>query len=331
MQDEFSLSSGSLGRSAFFEEYGASEASEILDPSQLDVVSNLSRFSNRHEHLSFKEREDPFPETSDEQFLCDNSSPTMVLEKYFGPDPTRGWEKLSQRTDTSSEENCKEVQCIETEVNPQNLNFSETPLSSGKGELYPEAESFVKVTEDETNMDRNVEFDSMEQSTCSSVTEMSNSSSTDDLSSTSCKEIRMTVPISPRSQIPEADENMPSTEVEKANLKGQEDGDKKLFEKSLENKSTDEKNLKDEMVKLKSNDKQFQNDLESSTDENNFKDEMVKLKSNDKQFQNDLVSVFLPCNTYIVNVCLQEIFFFLHETETFSLGSECRKNFNEAG
>lgn len=307
MQDEFSLSSGSLGRSAFFEEYGASEASEILDPSQLDVVSNLSRFSNRHEHLSFKEREDPFPETSDEQFLCDNSSPTMVLEKYFGPDPTRGWEKLSQRTDTSSEENCKEVQCIETEVNRQNLNFSETPLSSGKGELYPEAE-------DETNMDRNVELDSMEQSTCSSVTEMSNSSSTDDLSSTSCKEIRMTVPISPRSQIPEADENMPSTEVEKANLKGQEDGDKKLFElepdtnlkkeKSLENKSTDEKNLKDEMVKLKSNDKQFQNDLESSTDE------MVKLKSNDKQFQNDLVSVFLPCNTYIVNVCLQEIFFF---------------------
>lgn len=296
------------------EEYGASEASEILDPSQLDVVSNLSRFSNRHEHLSFKEREDPFPETSDEQFLCDNSSPTMVLEKYFGPDPTRGWEKLSQRTDTSSEENCKEVQCIETEVNRQNLNFSETPLSSGKGELYPEAESFVKVTEDETNMDRNVELDSMEQSTCSSVTEMSNSSSTDDLSSTSCKEIRMTVPISPRSQIPEADENMPSTEVEKANLKGQEDGDKKLFElepdtnlkkeKSLENKSTDEKNLKDEMVKLKSNDKQFQNDLESSTDE------MVKLKSNDKQFQNDLVSVFLPCNTYIVNVCLQEYFFF---------------------
>lgn len=296
------------------EEYGASEASEILDPSQLDVVSNLSRFSNRHEHLSFKEREDPFPETSDEQFLCDNSSPTMVLEKYFGPDPTRGWEKLSQRTDTSSEENCKEVQCIETEVNRQNLNFSETPLSSGKGELYPEAESFVKVTEDETNMDRNVELDSMEQSTCSSVTEMSNSSSTDDLSSTSCKEIRMTVPISPRSQIPEADENMPSTEVEKANLKGQEDGDKKLFElepdtnlkkeKSLENKSTDEKNLKDEMVKLKSNDKQFQNDLESSTDE------MVKLKSNDKQFQNDLVSVFLPRNTYIVNVCLQEFFFF---------------------
>lgn len=289
------------------EEYGASEASEILDPSQLDVVSNLSRFSNRHEHLSFKEREDPFPETSDEQFLCDNSSPTMVLEKYFGPDPTRGWEKLSQRTDTSSEENCKEVQCIETEVNRQNLNFSETPLSSGKGEMYPEAE-------DETNMDRNVELDSMEQSTCSSVTEMSNSSSTDDLSSTSCKEIRMTVPISPRSQIPEADENMPSTEVEKANLKGQEDGDKKLFElepdtnlkkeKSLENKSTDEKNLKDEMVKLKSNDKQFQNDLESSTDE------MVKLKSNDKQFQNDLVSVFLPCNTYIVNVCLQEYIFF---------------------
>lgn len=202
----------------------------------------------------------------------------MVLEKYFGPDPTRGWEKQAQRTDTSSEENCKEVQCIETEVNPQNLNY-ETPLSSGKEEQYPEAETFVKVTE--TNGDHYVDSDSMEQSTCSSVTEMSNSSITDDLSRTSCKEIRMTVPISPRSQILQADENMPSIEVDKDNLKDQEDSDKKLSE--LE----PDINLERE--------KSFEN---KSTDEKNFKDEMVKLKSNDKQFQNDLVSAFLPCNTY---------------------------------
>lgn len=269
--DEVSFSSGSLGKSAFFEEYGASEASEILDPSQLDVGSNLSRFSNRHEDLSIKEHEDSFPEPSDEQFLCGNTSPTMALEKYFGPDPTRGWEKLAQRIDSSSEDNCKEVQCIETYVSPQNLNY-DTPLSSGKGDRYSEAETLVKVKEDETNVDHNVDSDSMEQSSCSSVTEMSNSSSADDLRSTSCKEIRMTVPISPRYKILQADENI-STEVEKNNLKGQEDSkletDANLEkEKSPENESTDEKNFKDEMaiLKLKSDDKQIQTDLDLSAE-----------------------------------------------------------------
>ncbi|KAL3514727.1 hypothetical protein ACH5RR_027444 [Cinchona calisaya] len=114
-------------KGAWFEEYSPSEASEIIDPLRLDV-SSVPHFSDKSEGLNFNKHEEQFPETSEEQFLSDDTSPRMFIEKYFGPDPTQGWEKIAERLDLSNEDNCKDVQCIETDTNMSEIN-SETVSS----------------------------------------------------------------------------------------------------------------------------------------------------------------------------------------------------------
>ncbi|OMO87468.1 hypothetical protein CCACVL1_09009 [Corchorus capsularis] len=58
-----------------------------------------------------------FPEKPEDYFLLDGSTP-----KFPGPDPCQGWEDTSQGTDRNSEDNCKEVRCIEIEDSSTEMN-----------------------------------------------------------------------------------------------------------------------------------------------------------------------------------------------------------------
>ncbi|XP_073306494.1 kinesin-like protein KIN-7F [Primulina huaijiensis] len=95
------------------DEYSASEASEIIDPFRSDGASITSHFSDRCERVNSRRIGDQFVESSEEQFLSDDTSPRLYIDKYFGPDPCQGWEKIGQETDKCLEESCKELQCIE--------------------------------------------------------------------------------------------------------------------------------------------------------------------------------------------------------------------------
>ncbi|XP_075496001.1 kinesin-like protein KIN-7F [Primulina tabacum] len=116
-------------------EYSAYEASEIIDPFRSDGASITSRFSDRYEGVNSRRIEDQFVESSEEQFLSDDTSPRLYIDKYFGPDPCQGWEKISQETDKTLEENCKEVQCIE--INFTRRNKVSHVTSEQNGDLVP--------------------------------------------------------------------------------------------------------------------------------------------------------------------------------------------------
>ncbi|KAH6832033.1 ATP binding microtubule motor family protein [Perilla frutescens var. hirtella] len=80
-------------RGSWTDEYSASEASEVMDPHRLDVVSRASN-SGRYEGFVATKTDDQFG--NEEQFLFNNMSPRLDIDKYFGPDPCRGWEKMAQ-------------------------------------------------------------------------------------------------------------------------------------------------------------------------------------------------------------------------------------------
>ncbi|KAJ1401339.1 P-loop containing nucleoside triphosphate hydrolase [Sesbania bispinosa] len=87
---------------------GASESSGVgnnLRPGADRKSENLNRttssLSISNENLLQQQ-----PENSEDNFLLDGCSPTFV-----GPDPCQGWEEMASRAE--SEDNCKEVTCIE--------------------------------------------------------------------------------------------------------------------------------------------------------------------------------------------------------------------------
>ncbi|CAI9116864.1 OLC1v1018134C1 [Oldenlandia corymbosa var. corymbosa] len=129
---------------AWFEEYPASEASEIIDPFRFDSGSSKSHFSDRSEGPKSNNQ---IPEPFEEQFLSDDTSPRMVIEKYFGPDPTRGWEKAAQEVDLSIEDTCKEVQCIEVETSANKINLESAP---SQGNQNPQSQENVNTHHDES-------------------------------------------------------------------------------------------------------------------------------------------------------------------------------------
>ncbi|KAK6115257.1 hypothetical protein DH2020_007526 [Rehmannia glutinosa] len=108
-------------KASWASEYSASEASEIIDPLRSDVASRTSHFSERYEGVISSRIEDQFPENNEEQFLSDDTSPRLYIDKYFGPDPCQGWEKIAQENNKNFEDNCKEVQCIEIDFTKQNV------------------------------------------------------------------------------------------------------------------------------------------------------------------------------------------------------------------
>ncbi|EPS66111.1 hypothetical protein M569_08665, partial [Genlisea aurea] len=99
--------------------YSPSESSEIIDPLRFDVASTISsgtHFSEKYQRTLSTRIEDHFLENNEEQFFSDDTSPGLYIDRYFGPDPCKGWEKISQETNQNDEDNCKEVQCIEMEL-----------------------------------------------------------------------------------------------------------------------------------------------------------------------------------------------------------------------
>ncbi|PIN23911.1 Kinesin-like protein [Handroanthus impetiginosus] len=119
------------GKSPYTDEYSASEASEIIDPIRHDVSSRASYISDKYDPVISSRIEDQFPENNEEQFLSDNTSPRLYIDKYFGPDPCQGWEKIAQETDKNFEDNCKEVQCIEIDFSKRNVVSSEPSPENG--------------------------------------------------------------------------------------------------------------------------------------------------------------------------------------------------------
>ncbi|KAI3464881.1 hypothetical protein Pfo_021544 [Paulownia fortunei] len=118
-------------KGSWTDEYSASEASEIIDPLRSDVASRTSHFSEKYEGVISSRIEDQFPENNEEQFLSDDTSPRLYIDKYFGPDPCQGWEKIAQETNKNFEDNRKEVQCIEIDFTKRNMISSATSPQKG--------------------------------------------------------------------------------------------------------------------------------------------------------------------------------------------------------
>ncbi|KAL3640945.1 hypothetical protein CASFOL_015913 [Castilleja foliolosa] len=106
-------------KASWASEYAASEASDIIDSFRSDVASRTSHISERYEGIVSNRIDYPFPENNEEQFLSDNTSPGLYIDKYFGPDPSQGWEKITSQENNKNgfEDNCKEVKCIEIKGN----------------------------------------------------------------------------------------------------------------------------------------------------------------------------------------------------------------------
>ncbi|KAL3840257.1 hypothetical protein ACJIZ3_024848 [Penstemon smallii] len=112
-------------KDSWTDECSVSEASEIIDPLWSDVASSVSHFSDRYRsgvNSIITEEEDTFLENNEERFLSDDTSPSLYIDKYFGPDPCQGWEKIGQESDKNlDDDNVKDVQCIEIDFTKLNL------------------------------------------------------------------------------------------------------------------------------------------------------------------------------------------------------------------
>ncbi|KAK2990944.1 hypothetical protein RJ640_020921 [Escallonia rubra] len=209
-------------KSAWPDEYSASESSEVVDPLRLDVASNTSRISDRYDGLNSK-CDVQLHENSEDQFLSDGTSPRLFMNKYFGPDPSHGWEKIAQQTDEHSEDNCKEVRCIEMKPNMARNIKSETVTSPEKkardSDHVNSDHTFEalkqKIQDMQTTIDLYVNPYPVEPSPCSSDTDMSDSRSINLTRSRSCRAILTTLSSSPSSEKAEKNEGTPPNGFEK--------------------------------------------------------------------------------------------------------------------
>ncbi|CAN4093940.1 unnamed protein product [Withania somnifera] len=103
-------------KAQWLDDYAASEVSECVYPFLPDSVSVISH-SDRYKGLYPNKLGEQIPEPPEDQYLCDDTSPGLFIEKYFGPDPCKGWENIAQRTVQNLEDNCKEVQCVKVNSN----------------------------------------------------------------------------------------------------------------------------------------------------------------------------------------------------------------------
>ncbi|KAL2504028.1 ATP binding microtubule motor family protein [Abeliophyllum distichum] len=185
------------------DEYSASEASEIIDITRSDVASRTSQFSDRCEGLNSNKLEEPFLENSEMQFLSNDNSPRLYIDKYFGPDPFKGWEKIAQETDKNFGDNCKEVECIEIDFAKKNTIANTLPST-------PEGDQ------------------DSGQSPCSSDEETSDAGSANVPRSKSCTALPMTMQKSPSSEFTEENESTSPNEFEKVSLERQDDNQGKI-------------------------------------------------------------------------------------------------------
>lgn len=141
-------------------------------------------------------------------------SPNEYLNKYFGPDLSRGWEEIAQKNYDSSEESCKEVRCVEVDINKYKNSYTAVlPLPpNGDGDTGhvhsdPTSEAPWPKSQDKkmTTDDSFVSSKPTESSSSSSDTDASSSRNTKLVKSSSCRESDMAVSSFPLSQKYEKD------------------------------------------------------------------------------------------------------------------------------
>ncbi|CAA2974341.1 kinesin NACK2 [Olea europaea subsp. europaea] len=298
------------------DEYSASEASEIIDTTRSDVASRTSHFSDRCEGLNSNKLEEPFFENSEMQFLSDDTSPRLYIDKYFGPDPCKGWEKIAQETDNNYEDNCKEVQCIETDISKRNT-IASTLLSAPVGEQ------------------------DSGQSPCSSDEEISNQGSAHVPRSKSCTALPVSLQKSPSSEFSKENESPLPDEFEKESPERQDDNqgklskieptnDEDLCRKDLESSiTTDFMNVKEEIIKILVEDcRANKQTCETGPDK------MIKPKSQ-TQFGDNLVSMSMPivisssCTAVMLLAWIEDLF--IEKTHSLSIIMSSYKEFSMAG
>ncbi|CAK9148245.1 unnamed protein product [Ilex paraguariensis] len=203
-------------KGAWPDEYPASDVSEVVDPLRSDAVSSTSHFSDNG--LNSNKGDQQLPDDSDDHFLSDDTSPRLFIDKYFGPDPCKGWEKI----DADSEDNCKEVQCIEVQSNLRNINSGEisSPRKGDKnlGTVHTRRTYNAlkqKILDLQETIDGLVDSYPLEQSPCSSDTDTSGSRSVKISRSTSCTAILRTMTSPPQHEKAEQNENTPPNGFEK--------------------------------------------------------------------------------------------------------------------
>ncbi|XP_031120019.1 kinesin-like protein KIN-7H isoform X1 [Ipomoea triloba] len=102
----------------------ASDPSEMVGSFISDITSGISHFTD-----SF---DDSFDELPDDLFLSGSTSPSIYIDKYFGPDPCKGWENTGHEHHQSFDDNWKEVQCIETDPNTRTMgSYEASPPEEG--------------------------------------------------------------------------------------------------------------------------------------------------------------------------------------------------------
>ncbi|WOH04307.1 hypothetical protein DCAR_0623716 [Daucus carota subsp. sativus] len=193
-------------------ENSVSDSSKVVDPPPLDVPSSNRNFLDKSQsHNSVNNVPQVFDNSDD--FFLPHGSPNAYLNKYFGPDLSRGWEEIAQKNYYSSEVNCKEVQYVNGE--PKTYKNSETatvPLPHNRDGNIGQVQSDPTSEAPQPNQDKkNIADDG---SVGPKPTELSPSSPDNDASSlgnnklvksSSCRENDMTVSLIPLSQEYEKD------------------------------------------------------------------------------------------------------------------------------
>ncbi|XP_059637196.1 kinesin-like protein KIN-7E [Cornus florida] len=202
-------------QNAWVHENSASESSEVVDPHRFDVASNTYE---RSESLKFNKLELQLPENSEDCFLLDSISPQLFMNKFFGPDPCKGWENIVQKSDEDSDDQWKEVRCIEMEEPSKNKKIKPDAISSLKeGARDPShthsGPTYEALKQKIQDMQKTIDYLAspyyVEQSPCSSETGLSGSRSLDISRSKSCKAVLTSVSSSPWFREAEQMENTP--------------------------------------------------------------------------------------------------------------------------
>lgn len=140
-----------------------------------------------------------------------SGSPNEYLNKYFGPDLSRGWEEIAQKNYDSSEESCKDVRCVEVELNTyknsETVGVPLPPNGDGDGDIGhvhsdPTSEAPQPKSQDKnmTTDDSFVGSKPRESTSSSSDTDASSSRNIKLVKSSSCRKRDMAVSSFPLSQ-----------------------------------------------------------------------------------------------------------------------------------
>ncbi|XAR64166.1 Plus-end-directed kinesin ATPase [Bertholletia excelsa] len=170
---ESQVSRSLAGKSQLSElsECSASESSEVVDPLRFGIQLDMSHLSDGCDGFNHNKQVLQFSDQSEEQFLSDNISPRLVIDKLFGPDPSQGWEMTVPKDGENSEDHCKEVRCIEVEESYVDGN-SKSSSSHIPEELSCEALK-AKIREMQKTIDYLANSCRLEQSPSSCITDAS--------------------------------------------------------------------------------------------------------------------------------------------------------------